>query len=117
VFAGHGARFLWQRNAAWWLWCRPSRGAAVAMPSGMPEESQIESAKHQDKSDIHHQPFPEPVSEEQQIDGNDNGRHQRDVNYHDCLSSHFESSGSRNFIRNVGRKQPIIAALVKMTIF
>jgi hypothetical protein len=46
------------------------------------QESQVESCEHQDNSDIHYQPFPEPVSEEQEIHSNYNGCHQHDVKYH-----------------------------------
>jgi hypothetical protein len=55
------------------------------------QESEIESCEHQDNSYIHRQPFPEMVSEEQEIHGNYNGYHQHDVKYASCLSSHFES--------------------------
>jgi hypothetical protein len=59
------------------------------------QESQVESCEHQDNSYIHYQPFPEPVSEEQEIHSNYNGYHQRDVKYQSCLSSHFESPVSK----------------------
>jgi hypothetical protein len=39
------------------------------------QEPQIESCEHQDNSYIHHQPFPEPVSEELEIHSNYNGCH------------------------------------------
>lgn len=54
------------------------------------QESEIESYEHQDNSYIHCQPFPEMVSEEQEIHGNYNGYHQHDVKYASCLSPHFE---------------------------
>jgi hypothetical protein len=44
------------------------------------KKSQIKRAKKQDDSDIRHQPFPEPVSEKKEINGNHN-RYQQD---NDC---------------------------------
>jgi hypothetical protein len=43
------------------------------------QESQIEGRKHQNNADIHHQPFPESILEEQQIHTNDNGYHRHTV--------------------------------------
>jgi hypothetical protein len=39
------------------------------------KESQIESSKHQDDSDVHHQSFPEVVPEDQGIYSDDDGYH------------------------------------------
>jgi hypothetical protein len=39
----------------------------------MPEESEIEGCEHEDNANIHYQPFPEPVSEEQEIYGDYDG--------------------------------------------
>jgi hypothetical protein len=40
-----------------------------------PEETQVESREHQDQADIHDQPFPEAIPEEQNIHANDDGGH------------------------------------------
>jgi hypothetical protein len=45
----------------------------------MPEKSQIESRKHQDDADIRHQPFPDMVSEEHDVYGDDDGDHRHDA--------------------------------------
>ena len=55
------------------------------------QKSQVESREYQDNSYIHYQPFREPVSEEQEIDGDDEGDHQRDVECHSCPCSHCHS--------------------------
>jgi hypothetical protein len=39
-------------------------------------ESKVESGEYQDESNIHHEPFPEPVPEEQDV-YRDDGSHQR----------------------------------------
>jgi hypothetical protein len=46
------------------------------------QEPQIERREHQDNSDVHHQPLPEPVPEEQDVHADHDGHH-RDG----CLSS------------------------------
>jgi hypothetical protein len=51
------------------------RKGAIAPCSWMPEESQVESSKHQDNANIHRQPFPESVSQEHEIDTDDDGYH------------------------------------------
>jgi hypothetical protein len=55
----------------------------------MLQESQVERCEHQDDSYIHHQPFPEPVPEEQDIHTDYDGCQQRYVKYDRCLSRHF----------------------------
>ena len=52
------------------------------------QESQAESCVHQDNSYIHDQAFPEAVSEEQDIYGNDRAGQQNDVKYYAHLPSH-----------------------------
>jgi len=42
---------------------------------GVVKKSQIEGGKHQDDSDVHHQPFPEMVPENQGIYNHDDGYH------------------------------------------
>ena len=56
----------------------------------MLRESQIERPEHQDNSDVHHQPLPEPVPEEQEVHA-DHDRYEREHVKHEhdgCLSSH-----------------------------
>jgi hypothetical protein len=66
------------------------------------QESKVESYEHQDNSYIHHQPFPEPVSEKQEIHSNYNGCHQHDVKYHNYLFPHFQPPLSKyKPVRNV----------------
>src|SRR5580692_13218920 len=52
-------------------------------------ESQIESCEHQDNADIRHQPWPELVSEEQDIDADDDGSHRHHKKDSSHLSPHF----------------------------
>ena len=59
----------------------------------MLEESQVESREHQDKADIHDQPFPEPVSEKCNIYTDYNGCHRHHVNDRSYLSVHFTRAG------------------------
>jgi hypothetical protein len=59
------------------------------------EESQVESCEHQNNANIHHQPFPESVSEEHEIYTDYDGRHRHHVKHHGYRSAHF--SGNRHF--------------------
>jgi len=47
----------------------------------MPEESEVESYEHQDNADIHSQPFPESVSEKQEIYTDNRGCHRHYVKH------------------------------------
>src|SRR5262245_61759414 len=55
------------------------------------EESEVECCEHEDDSYVHREPFPEPVSEEQNIDRDDHGRHQGYVKRNGRLASHLNS--------------------------
>jgi len=52
------------------------------------QEPQIEGGKHQDNSDVHHQPLPEPVPEEQDVHADHDGHQREHVKHDGCLSSH-----------------------------
>jgi hypothetical protein len=43
------------------------------------QEAPIEGCKHQDDPNVHNQPFPEPVPEEQEVYTDNNRYHDRDV--------------------------------------
>jgi hypothetical protein len=60
----------------------------MAPYSWTPEESEIESREHQDNANIHRQPFPESVSEEQEIYTDYDGCHRDPVKHASCLSAH-----------------------------
>jgi len=62
--------------------------ASVAVRSWTLQEPQIERREHQDNSDVHHQPLPEPVPEEQDVHADHDGHHREHVDYDGCLSSH-----------------------------
>jgi hypothetical protein len=51
-------------------------------------EPQIERREYQDKSDVHHQPFPEPIPEEQDVHADNDGYQRERVKHDGCLSSH-----------------------------
>jgi hypothetical protein len=68
---------------------------AIAPCSWTPEESQVESCKHQDNANIHCQPFPESVSEEREIYTDYDGCHRHDVEHDRYLPAHF--SANRHF--------------------
>ena len=55
------------------------------------EESQVESSEYQDDADIHHQSFPESVSEERDIHTDYNGCHHHSVKHASYLSAHFST--------------------------
>jgi hypothetical protein len=65
------------------------------LPSIRLEKSQVESSEHQDNADVHHQPFPESVSEELEIDADDDGRHRHHVKQYNDPSVHFGSMKRR----------------------
>jgi hypothetical protein len=58
--------------------------------SRMPQESQIESCKDQDDSYVHHQPFPEPMPEEQEIKSDYDGYHQHYIKPDNHLFLHSQ---------------------------
>jgi hypothetical protein len=53
------------------------------------QESQVDRSEHQDDSNIHHQAFPESVSEEREIYTNYEGCHRQHVKRDSYLSAHF----------------------------
>jgi hypothetical protein len=55
----------------------------------MLEKSQVESREHENDADIRYQPFPESVSEERQIQSDDNSDHRCHVK-HDYQFAHFD---------------------------
>ena len=52
------------------------------------QEPQIERREHQDDSDVHHQPLPESVPEEQDVYPDHDGYQREHVKHDGCLSSH-----------------------------
>src|SRR5262245_48226818 len=52
------------------------------------QEPQIERREHQDNSDVHYQPLPEPVPEEQDVHADHDGYQREHVKHDGCLSSH-----------------------------
>src|SRR5215468_10823006 len=52
------------------------------------QEPQIERPEHQDNSDVHYQPLPEPVPEEQDVHADHDGYQREHVKHDGCLSSH-----------------------------
>jgi len=51
--------------------------------------SQIEGGKHQDDADVDHQSFPESISEEQQIDTDNNGYQHHNIKHEKHVPCHF----------------------------
>src|SRR5262245_36677416 len=49
------------------------------------QKGQIERREHQDNSDVHYQPLPEPVPEEQDVHADHNGYQREYVKHHSCL--------------------------------
>jgi hypothetical protein len=62
------------------------------------EESQVESSEHQDNANIHYQPLPEAVSEEDEIYTDYNSCHRQHVKHSNHPSVHF-STTSLHFLR------------------
>jgi len=56
------------------------------------EKSQVESSEHQDDADIHHQSFPESISEERKIYADYNGCHHHRVEHPNYPSAHFSKT-------------------------
>jgi hypothetical protein len=61
----------------------------IAPCSWTPEESEVESCKHQDNANIHCQPFPESVSEKREIYTDYDGYHRHHVKHDSYVSAHF----------------------------
>lgn len=55
------------------------------------QESQVERYEYQDDSDIHHQTFPELVSEKREVHTDYDGRHRHQVKHDSDRSAHFQS--------------------------
>jgi hypothetical protein len=77
---------------------RPSKddglgASALQWRSWKPDESQVESCEHQDNANIRHQPSPELVSEEQDIDTDDDGGHRHHIKNNCDLFPHFTTFG------------------------
>src|SRR5450631_1988408 len=54
----------------------------------MLQEPEIERPEHQDDPDVGHQPLPELVAEEQDVQGNHDDYHREHVKHGGCLPSH-----------------------------
>ena len=65
--------------------CRPSSDSWTA------EETDVESREHQDDANVHGQPFPEVVSEERDIDTDNNRHHCHAIKHDSDLSAHFST--------------------------
>src|SRR6516165_12178171 len=63
-------------------------GDAIRLRSWTLQKPQIERREHQDNSDVHHQPLPEPVPEEQDVHADHDGYQRERVKHDGCLSSH-----------------------------
>ena len=55
------------------------------------EKSKVESCEHQDDANVHCQPFPQMVSEEQNIYTDYDGYHRHHVKHYSYLSAHFRN--------------------------
>src|SRR6516165_12545464 len=63
-------------------------GDAIRLRSWTLQKPQIERREHQDNSDVHHQPLPEPVPQEQDVHADHDGYQREHVKHDGCLSSH-----------------------------
>ena len=78
----------------------------VPSPCSWPlEESQVESCEHQDNANVHCQAFPESISEEREINTDDDGCHCQDVKRAGDVLAHFSlhdlfSTGKSKFRQN-----------------
>jgi hypothetical protein len=68
-----------------------NRSERVMQPlfSWTPQKPPIERCEHKDDSNIHRQPFPEAVSEEDQIHTDYDGCHRHHAKHDRYLSAHF----------------------------
>jgi len=67
--------------------------------SGLLEESQVESSKHQNDADVRDQPFPESVSKEREIYADDDGYHRYHIKNRSYPRAHL-SKTSFHFVAN-----------------
>jgi hypothetical protein len=58
------------------------------LSSWLLQQSQIEGPEYQDNADVHYQPLPEPVPEEQDVNPDHNGYQREHVKQDDRLSFH-----------------------------
>jgi len=75
---------------------QPAGAAALRLPDL--QESQVEGYKHQDNTDVRHQPFPGPGSmpKEQYVYTNYKGYHQHNVQHDKHASCHFDHLSKYN---------------------
>jgi hypothetical protein len=67
---------------------RPSQIAI----SNIAEESEVESRKHQNDTNIHCQPFPKAISEEREIHADDDDYHHHGIKHSSYLSGHLPNT-------------------------
>ena len=60
-------------------------------PSAAPKEEQVNGSEHDDDGDIRGQPFPKPVSEEQEVDADDDDHHRQYVKHGSDTTAHLRS--------------------------
>src|SRR5580704_9754963 len=86
---------------------RAAMAIIASSGSGTLQEPQIERPEHQDDSDVHHQPLPEPVSEEQNVHADHDGYQREHAEHDGSLSSHpsFLLRATRGRRRRQGRKE------------
>src|ERR1019366_264140 len=75
---------------------KPSRSLETSLRVFF-QESQVEGGKHQDDADVHDEPFPESMPEEQHINAEDNGYLGHEVNCEHHRCRHCCSSSNRYF--------------------
>jgi hypothetical protein len=93
-----------------------SRGRGALAPcSWTPQESEVESCKHQDDSNIHRQPFPESVSEEHEIYPDYDGYHRHHAKHDSYLPAHFSPWFNRKSIMLLVRIPPLKVPNFKLT--
>jgi hypothetical protein len=67
------------------------------------EEPQVERCEHKDDADIHHQSFPESVSEERKIYTDYNGYHHHRVEHPNYSSVHFSTTSRSSAVMRTHR--------------
>jgi hypothetical protein len=71
--------------------------------SWTPEESEVEGREHQGNANIHGQPFPKSVSQEQEVHTHYNGCHRHRVKHDSYLSAHFSKTSILAWIHQAPR--------------
>lgn len=70
----------------------PKRASRSQPPGSASQEHQVEDHKHQHDADVHNEPFPESMLEDEHVDADDDGHHGHEKDRHQNRLRHESTS-------------------------